>query len=119
MGVASTRRLPTRSRGLSDMPEISRRSIDYDHHAAFKSAGSSSAIQTLRQPIAPPATSALQRNDGFFRFLKQHASPPHQRVTASSLLGCPRRRQRLTLPRSTALFATGRQLQRQVIKKVI
>ena len=82
MGVASTRRLPTRSRGLSDMSNISRRSIDYDHHAAFKSAGSSSAIQTLRQPIAPPATSALQRNDGFFRFLKQHASPPHQRVTA-------------------------------------
>ena len=64
------------------MSNISRRSIDYDHHAAFKSAGSSSAIQTLRQSVAPPATSALQRNDGFFRFLKQHASPPHQRVTA-------------------------------------
>ena len=38
--------------------------------------------QAVRQPIAPPETSMLQRHDGFARFLKQHASPPHHRVTA-------------------------------------
>ena len=82
MGAATTRRLPTRSRGLSDMSNISRGSNEYSHHTAFKSAESTSANLALHQPFAPPATSALQRNDGFFRFLKQHASPPHQRVTA-------------------------------------
>ena len=38
--------------------------------------------QPYRQPHAPPETSILQRHDGFARFLKQHASPPHHRVTA-------------------------------------
>lgn len=38
--------------------------------------------QPFRQPRAPPETSVLQRHDGFARFLKQHASPPHHRVTA-------------------------------------
>lgn len=38
--------------------------------------------QPFRQPHAPPETSILQRHDGFARFLKQHASPPHNRVTA-------------------------------------
>lgn len=38
--------------------------------------------QPMRQPHAPPENSLLQRHDGFVRFLKQHASPPHQRVTA-------------------------------------
>jgi hypothetical protein len=64
------------------MSNISRGSNEYSHHTAFKSAESTSANLALHQPFAPPATSALQRNDGFFRFLKQHASPPHQRVTA-------------------------------------
>ena len=36
----------------------------------------------FRQPHAPPEGSNLQRHDGFVRFLKQHASPPHHRVTA-------------------------------------
>lgn len=35
----------------------------------------------LRQPISPPAELA-QQHAGFQRFLKEHASPPHQRVTA-------------------------------------
>ncbi|KAL2044168.1 hypothetical protein N7G274_002873 [Stereocaulon virgatum] len=82
MGAATTRRLPTRSRGLSEMSNISRGSNEYHHQTAFKSAESTSANLALHQPFAPPETSALQRNDGFFRFLKQHASPPHQRVTA-------------------------------------
>ena len=38
--------------------------------------------QPFRQPHAPPETLGLQRHDGFARFLKQHASPPHNRVTA-------------------------------------
>ena len=38
--------------------------------------------QPFRQPHAPPETLGLQRHDGFARFLKQHASPPHHRVTA-------------------------------------
>ena len=41
-----------------------------------------------RQPRDPPQapdskhTSFLQQHEGFIRFLKQHASPPHHRVTA-------------------------------------
>lgn len=35
-----------------------------------------------RQPRSPPGDSLAQHHDGFARFLKEHASPPHQRVTA-------------------------------------
>lgn len=35
-----------------------------------------------RQPCSPPSSSLAQQHDGFARFLKEHASPPHQRVTA-------------------------------------
>ena len=35
----------------------------------------------LRRPISPPADLA-QQHAGFQRFLKEHASPPHHRVTA-------------------------------------
>ena len=44
--------------------------------------------EPCRQPHAPPRalnsqhTTRLQQHEGFLRFLKQHASPPHQRVTA-------------------------------------
>lgn len=38
--------------------------------------------QPFRQPHAPPENSILQQHEGFARFLKQHASPPHHRVTA-------------------------------------
>ena len=38
--------------------------------------------RTYRHPKAPPRTEVGQRNEGFVRFLKQHASPSHQRVTA-------------------------------------
>ncbi|KAL9027259.1 MAG: hypothetical protein Q9196_004194 [Gyalolechia fulgens] len=39
-------------------------------------------IRPLRQPENPPETSLIQSHAGFARFLKQHASPPHHRVTA-------------------------------------
>ena len=35
-----------------------------------------------RQPVAPPDNTHVQQHEGFVRFLKQHASPPHHRVTA-------------------------------------
>ncbi|KAL8994363.1 MAG: hypothetical protein Q9169_005650 [Polycauliona sp. 2 TL-2023] len=36
----------------------------------------------FRQPLNPPETTLIQKHAGFARFLKQHASPPHHRVTA-------------------------------------
>lgn len=42
----------------------------------------STYIRPLRQPINPPEVSLIQKHQGFARFLKQHASPPHHRVTA-------------------------------------
>ena len=35
-----------------------------------------------RRPISPPAVDLVQQHAGFQRFLKEHASPPHHRVTA-------------------------------------
>ncbi|KAL8716948.1 MAG: hypothetical protein Q9225_005766 [Loekoesia sp. 1 TL-2023] len=39
-------------------------------------------IRPIRQPFNPPEVSLIQKHAGFARFLKQHASPPHHRVTA-------------------------------------
>lgn len=39
-------------------------------------------IRPLRQPLDPPYPTLIQKHAGFARFLKQHASPPHHRVTA-------------------------------------
>ncbi|CAD6591607.1 MAG: hypothetical protein ASARMPREDX12_005276 [Alectoria sarmentosa] len=72
MGAATSRQLPTRSRGLSDASNISSGIATRPRYMT----------QPFRQPQAPPETSLLQRHDGFARFLKQHASPPHHRVTA-------------------------------------
>ena len=36
-----------------------------------------------RQPLAPPNDPAVQNDQGFAQFLKKHASPTHQRVTAA------------------------------------
>ncbi|KAL8714343.1 MAG: hypothetical protein Q9220_001676 [cf. Caloplaca sp. 1 TL-2023] len=41
-----------------------------------------SFARPLRQPFNPPEASLIQKHAGFARFLKQHASPPHHRVTA-------------------------------------
>ena len=71
----------TRFRGLSESSNLSCGSM-----------GSSDAfhvpLQTKfsgrpnRQPLAPPEDKVMQQHAGFARFLKQHASPPHNRVTA-------------------------------------
>lgn len=42
----------------------------------------STYVRPLRQPYNPPEVSLIQKHAGFARFLKQHASPPHHRVTA-------------------------------------
>ncbi|KAL8965897.1 MAG: hypothetical protein Q9183_003629 [Haloplaca sp. 2 TL-2023] len=41
-----------------------------------------SYIRPIRQPIQPPESILIQKHTGFVRFLKDHASPPHHRVTA-------------------------------------
>ena len=82
MGANSRNRTSTYSRGLSEISNISRGSFDAYNHATYPVAGPGSMEQAVRQPMAPPETSMLQRHDGFARFLKQHASPPHHRVTA-------------------------------------
>ena len=82
MGASRKHRTSTCSRGLSEISNISRGSLDAYNHATYPVAGPGSMEQAIRQPIAPPETSMLQRHDGFARFLKQHASPPHHRVTA-------------------------------------
>ena len=82
MGAATSRRLPTRSRGLSDVSNISSGVTETHSHTVYPAGKSKYMHQPFRQPHAPPETSILQRHDGFARFLKQHASPPHHRVTA-------------------------------------
>ena len=82
MGANSRHRTSTYSRGLSEISNMSRGSFDAYNHATYPGAGPGSMEHAIRQPIAPPETSMLQRHDGFARFLKQHASPPHHRVTA-------------------------------------
>ncbi|KAL9594612.1 MAG: hypothetical protein Q9219_006942 [cf. Caloplaca sp. 3 TL-2023] len=48
--------------------------------------GITTYIHPIRQPFnppeVPPGVPLSQKHAGFARFLKQHASPPHQRVTA-------------------------------------
>ena len=46
------------------------------------SSSQKSHFQPLRQPRNPPKSYTCQQDEGFLRFLKQHASPPHHRVTA-------------------------------------
>ena len=64
------------SRGLSSFPH---RSTDSDEELMFQGR---LVHHPSRQPRAPPETPHAQQNEGFVRFLKQYASPPHHRVTA-------------------------------------
>ena len=82
MGAATSRRLSIRSRGLSDISNISTGAAEPRRHTIYTAARPDHTSQPFRQPHAPPESSILQRHDGFARFLKQHASPPHHRVTA-------------------------------------
>lgn len=85
MGASTSRRMPTRSRGLSDISNASRGSINahsnIGHRASFDSKYPS-LPKLQRQAPSPLDIPLSQRNDGFVRFLQQHASPPHHRVTA-------------------------------------
>ena len=82
MGAATSRRQTTRSRGLSGSSNISNKIGGTYTHAGNPTSKPRHATQPLRQPQGSPETSIMQRHDGFARFLKQHASPPHHRVTA-------------------------------------
>ena len=82
MGASTSRRLSARSRGLSDISNISTGNAESHNHTIYPAARQKYMAHPIRQPNAPPENSLLQRHDGFVRFLKQHASPPHQRVTA-------------------------------------
>ena len=82
MGAGTSRRLAARSQGLSDISNFSTGNAETHNHVTYPVPRPRYASQPMRQPHAPPNNSVLQRHDGFVRFLKQHASPPHQRVTA-------------------------------------
>ena len=73
--------ITTRSRGLSELSNISHGST-YSSDVPHRSFQTKIAGHPHRQPLAPPDNKGLQQNAGFARFLKQHASPPHHRVTA-------------------------------------
>ena len=74
--------MPLRSRGPSDFSNISCGSAYSGNNTSHTVAGPRFMGRTVRQPYAPPENSRLQQHEGFARFLKQHASPPHNRVTA-------------------------------------
>lgn len=82
MGAGTSRRLAARSQGLSDISNFSTGNAEAQNHTTYPVTRPRCVAQPIRQPHAPPNSSVLQRHDGFVRFLKQHASPPHQRVTA-------------------------------------
>ena len=48
----------------------------------MNSTTSTFSIRPVRQPLNPPAEDVNQKDEGFVRFLKKHASPTHNRVTA-------------------------------------
>ena len=93
-------RTQKRSRGVSDVSLNSLQSIPSDEEVIYRKSRPSrmpfapplsfqEALQLnfvnrfpRRQPRSPPVNSLAQQHDGFARFLKEHASPPHQRVTA-------------------------------------
>ena len=82
MGAGTSRRLAARSRDLSDISNFSTGNGEPHNQTTYPVTRPRYVAQPMRQPHAPPNSSAIQRHDGFVRFLKQHASPPHQRVTA-------------------------------------
>ena len=93
-------RTQKRSRGVSDVSVNSLQSIPSDEEVIYRKLRPSrmpfapplsfqEALQLnfvnhfpRRQPRSPPVGTLAQQHDGFARFLKEHASPPHQRVTA-------------------------------------
>ena len=89
MGATTSRRLTARSRGLSDISNISRGSFNSNanpnsNYRGFLDSNFTDMNRSQRRQAPPPPinVSLSQRNDGFVRFLQQHASPSHHRVTA-------------------------------------
>ena len=74
----------TRRRGLSLASQVTDTSVDDNDEIMFKVKlpKSESLGIPSRQPQGPPKNTSLQLNQGFARFLKEHASPPNNRVTA-------------------------------------
>ena len=76
----------TRRRGLSSTSQITYTSEDDNDEIMFKGSlklpKSEPLVFPSRQPQGPPKNTLLQIDQGFARFLKEHASPPHTRVTA-------------------------------------
>ena len=85
LGATYSRHHPIRCRGLSDISNASRGSINSNNNLYnHLSQGTRSAALPRLQRLAPAPIniSLAQRQDGFVRFLQEHASPPHHRVTA-------------------------------------
>ena len=84
ISAAGTRQSPVRSRGLSDISNASRGSISSatNYHPPANSKYLAVPRAFRQAPTLNTESSMSQRADGFVRFLAQHASPPHNRVTA-------------------------------------
>ena len=82
MGASNTNRFGHRSRPLSEISSFSRGSTTTNSNVAYSGLGQGSFEQDLRPAEISAQKQALPRKDGFVRFLIQHASPPHHRVTA-------------------------------------
>ena len=72
----------TRLRGLSNTSTVASESMEAEEQIVFLGQAQRSQRQAIRQPYGPPQSSLAQQHAGFARFLREHASPPHHRVTA-------------------------------------
>lgn len=70
----------SRARGLSTISNVSMASETEE--ILFKRSGRKEQSYPSRQPEGPPETPLAQIHAGFRKFLKEHSSPPHNRVTA-------------------------------------
>ncbi|KAI9874961.1 MAG: hypothetical protein M1830_009081 [Pleopsidium flavum] len=70
----------SRARGLSNISNVSMASETEE--ILFKRNGPKEQNYPSRQPEGPPETPLAQIHAGFRKFLKEHSSPPHNRVTA-------------------------------------
>ena len=77
--LANARLTHQKNRFSYALSNFTHRSTDSDEELTFQGR---SIYHPSRQPRAPPKTPHAQQSEGFARFLKQYASPPHHRVTA-------------------------------------
>ena len=71
-----------RLRGWSNDSDFASESMEAEEQIVFLSQAQRSQRKPIRQPYGPPQSSLAQQHAGFARFLREHASPPHHRVTA-------------------------------------